>query len=597
MSRSDHSTQKHIMIKYVYRQYKDAAMRYKRYVFPPLILAAPARILSDYISPLFIAHILNAITKGQDASFMTLLPWALGFIIVPFMGELLWRYIIWVLNKADAYIMQYLSEKTFARLIEREYSFHADNFAGALVAKANRYASAFEPLFDTLVFEVSGMLVPAVFALCIIASISWPIALAFIAVLLVYVSILYVLTRRRFGLTKARAEGESHQTAVLADAISNSVSIKTFANTAHERSLFHKASTDLTKKRIKSWDYQNIPIDLMTTNVIIGLNGLAVIGAIYAYNYSGMSAGSLYLIITYTLQLTSKFWNFGRIIKGLETNFGNAVEMAVILEEPIKITDQENTKEIAHVKERNAAIAFNNISFGYSDGEKIFTNLQLDVKPGEKIGLVGVSGGGKTTLTKLLLRFYDIQEGEITINGTSITDFKQNDLRKFISYVPQEPALFHRTIKENISYGSLHASDAEIFSAAKDSHADEFIAKLPKGYDTLVGERGIKLSGGQRQRIAIARAMLKNAPILVLDEATSALDSESEALIQDALWRLMEGRTAMVIAHRLSTIQHLDRIIVIDNGAITEQGSHQSLLAKKGTYAKLWAHQSGGFLE
>jgi ATP-binding cassette subfamily B protein len=335
----------------------------------------------------------------------------------------------------------------------------------------------------------------------------------------------------------------------------------------------------------------------MTTNVIIGLNGLAVLGAIYAYNYSGMSAGSLYLIITYTLQLTSKFWNFGRIIKGLETNFGNAVEMAVILEEPIKITDAKKTNEIVHTNERNAAVSFSNVSFAYSDGEKIFENLQLDVKPGEKIGLVGVSGGGKTTLTKLLLRFYDIQEGKITINGESIAELKQNELRRFISYVPQEPALFHRTIKENISYGNLRATNEDVLLAAHNSHADEFIQKLPKGYDTLVGERGIKLSGGQRQRIAIARAMLKDAPILVLDEATSALDSESESLIQDALWRLMEGRTAMVIAHRLSTIQHLDRIIVIDNGSITEQGSHQELLVQKGTYAKLWTHQSGGFLK
>ncbi|MFO0882361.1 MAG: ABC transporter ATP-binding protein [Candidatus Saccharimonadales bacterium] len=586
------------MVKYVYRQYKDAALTFKRYTLPPLFLAAPARILVEYVSPLFIAHILNAITKGTNASFKELLPWAIGFIVAPFIGELLWRTNFWFLNRGDALSMQYLSEKAFARLIEREYAFHADNFAGALVAKTNRYASAFEPLYDTLVFEVSGMLIPTVFALCIIASISWPIALILLAVLCVYVWILYILTSRRFSLTKARAAAETKQTATLADAITNSLSIKTFANAAHERKIFHRVSADLSKKRIVSWDYQNIPIDLMTTNVIIGLNGVAVIGAIYAYNYSGLSAGSLYLIITYTLQLTGKFWNFGRIIKSLETNIGNAVEMAVILEEPISITDKPDVKKIPSDLPKNAAISFEDVTFSYNEKkDAIFDNLSLQINPGERIGLVGVSGGGKTTITKLLLRFYDIQSGQIKINDTPINRMSQDDLRSLISYVPQEPALFHRSLKDNIGYAKLDASDDEILQAARVSHADEFISKLPDGYETLVGERGIKLSGGQRQRIAIARAMIKNAPILVLDEATSALDSESEVLIQDALWKLMEGRTAIVIAHRLSTIQHMDKIFVIDNGTIIEEGSHKELLSKKnGQYARLWAHQSGGFI-
>lgn len=585
------------MIKYVYYQYKDAVMRYKRYTLPPLFIAAPARILVEYISPLFIAHILNSITAGQNASFRELLPWAIGFIAAPFIGELLWRMNFWFLNRGDALAMQYLSEKAFAKIIEREYSFHADNFAGALVAKTNRYAAAFEPLYDTLVFEVSGMLIPTLFALVIIASISWPIAVIFIIVLCMYVWVLFILTRRRFSMTKARAEAETKQTAVLADAISNSMSIKTFANDKHERRLFHVASKDLAYKRTKSWDYQNMPIDFMTTNVIIGLNGVAIIGAIYAYNYAGMSAGSLYLIITYTLQLTSKFWNFGRIIKSLETNIGNAVEMAVILEQPVSIVDKPAIKNMSEIPVSNAHISFKNVSFGYNDGGHIFHNLNLEIGAGEKVGLVGISGGGKTTITKLLLRFYDIQSGEIQINGTAIDQISQHELRKLISFVPQEPALFHRSIRENISYGKLHATNKEIVRVAKNAHANEFITKLAHQYETLVGERGVKLSGGQRQRIAIARAMLKDSPILVLDEATSALDSESEALIQDALWKLMKGRTAIVIAHRLSTIQRMDRIIVIDNGVIIEQGTHKELVKKKGAYARLWAHQSGGFVE
>lgn len=227
----------------------------------------------------------------------------------------------------------------------------------------------------------------------------------------------------------------------------------------------------------------------------------------------------------------------------------------------------------------------------------MFRKFSLRIKPGEKIGLVGHSGSGKTSLTKLLLRFADINDGEITIDGQNITHITQDDLRRHIAYVPQEPLLFHRTIAENISYARPDSDQQEIESVAKMAHADEFIVKLAKGYDTLVGERGVKLSGGQRQRVAIARAMLKNSPILLLDEATSALDSESEILIQKALWTLMENRTAIVIAHRLSTIQKMDRIIVLDNGRVIEEGSHKELLRKTGKYAELWTHQSGGFLE
>jgi ATP-binding cassette, subfamily B, bacterial len=252
--------------------------------------------------------------------------------------------------------------------------------------------------------------------------------------------------------------------------------------------------------------------------------------------------------------------------------------------------------EVAHMD--RGAIMFNKVAFSHDgDNDPLFEDFSLTIKPGEKVGLVGHSGSGKTTFTRLLLRFSDIQGGEILIDGQNIAHVTQDDLRRAIAYVPQEPLLFHRSIKENIAYGQPEATIASIKAVAKLAHAGEFIDKLPDGYNTLVGERGVKLSGGQRQRVAIARAMLKNAPILLLDEATSALDSESEVLIQDALWKLMEGRTAIVIAHRLSTIQKMDRIVVLDDGKIVEQGSHKELLQAKGSYAKLWAHQSGGFIE
>jgi ATP-binding cassette subfamily B protein len=272
--------------------------------------------------------------------------------------------------------------------------------------------------------------------------------------------------------------------------------------------------------------------------------------------------------------------------------------MAEILQISPEVKDPDQPREL-HAY--SGEVRFRDVTFKYPENNKakpLFENLELNIRAGEKIGLVGPSGGGKTTITKLLLRFMDIQNGSIEIDGQNIAEVTQNDLRKAITYVPQEPLLFHRSIAENIAYGKLNATQEEIEDAAKKAHAHEFISQLPLGYETLVGERGVKLSGGQRQRIAIARAMIKDAPILVLDEATSALDSESEKLIQDALWKLMDGKTTLVIAHRLSTIQHMDRIVVLDKGKIVEQGSHTELLQNsKGLYAKLWAHQSGGFLE
>jgi ATP-binding cassette subfamily B protein len=275
---------------------------------------------------------------------------------------------------------------------------------------------------------------------------------------------------------------------------------------------------------------------------------------------------------------------------------GDASDMIEILGITPEILDP---KEPEQVRIDRGDIRFKAVTFQHDGSDDaLFTGLNLHIKPGEKVGLVGHSGSGKTTLTRLLLRFSDIQDGEILIDGQNIAKITQDDLRRHIAYVPQEPLLFHRSIAENIAYGSPEASQESIAAVAKMASADGFIATLPQGYETLVGERGVKLSGGQRQRIAIARAMLKNAPILALDEATSALDSESEMLIQKALWKLMEGRTAIVIAHRLSTIQKMDRIIVLEDGRVVEEGSHKELVARQhGTYAKLWAHQSGGFIE
>jgi ATP-binding cassette subfamily B protein len=287
-------------------------------------------------------------------------------------------------------------------------------------------------------------------------------------------------------------------------------------------------------------------------------------------------------------------WEFNRIYRNLEGALTDAAQFGELLLDPPRVVDVSAPRPFAP---DHYGVDLREVSFRHSPEQPLlFDRFALTVPPGTKVGLVGRSGGGKTTLTRLLLRFVDVEGGAIAIGGQPIDRISQAALRQAIAYVPQDPAMFHRTIADNIRFARPDASDADVHRAAAMAHAAEFIEALPAGYDTLVGERGVKLSGGQRQRIAIARAILKDAPILILDEATSSLDSESEAHIQDALWTLMAGRTAIVIAHRLSTVRGMDELVVLEHGRIVEQGSHESLLAVGEHYASLWSHQSGGFL-
>jgi ATP-binding cassette subfamily B protein len=286
-------------------------------------------------------------------------------------------------------------------------------------------------------------------------------------------------------------------------------------------------------------------------------------------------------------------FEFNQIYRRLESSMTEAAQFTELLLDPPTVLDPPTPEPLAP---RDSGVRFDKVTFAHAGAAPIFEGLDLDVAAGARIGLVGRSGGGKTTLTRLLLRMSDVNGGRILIGGQDISRLRQSDLRSLIAYVPQEPAMFHRTLRDNIAFARPGASDEEILAAAEAAHVTEFAEQLPEGFRTLVGERGVKLSGGQRQRVALARAILRDAPVLLLDEATSALDSESEILVQDALWRLMKGRTALVVAHRLSTVAGMDRLVVLDHGRVVEQGSHEELLTAQGAYARLWQHQSGGFL-
>ena len=306
----------------------------------------------------------------------------------------------------------------------------------------------------------------------------------------------------------------------------------------------------------------------------------------------GITPGTLVVMFTYTYNLTNQFNFINAGLQKFNRAFGDASGMTAVLDEPRLVADAPDAADLAVTR---GDIDFAGIGFSYEDGSattRVFEDFNLQIPAGQRIGLVGMSGSGKTTLTKLLLRLSDIQEGTITVDGQDISQITQQSLRRQIAYVPQEPLLFHRSIAENIAYGRPDATMEQIREAAQQANALEFIEQLPQGFETVTGERGVKLSGGQRQRIAIARAMLADCPVLVLDEATSALDSESEHLVQDALSKLMAGRTAIVVAHRLSTVASLDRIVVLSNGRIVEDGPHAELVEYGGAYAHLWARQT-----
>jgi ATP-binding cassette subfamily B protein len=554
-------------------------------------------IADQFLSPLLLAVTFDKLGAGHGhLNFWHDFGWILLlYALIKIVATLLWRVIIWILWGFEVEIGRELAMRCFNYLTNQSYEFHSNHFAGALVSQTTKFVHAFEALFDQFSFSIWTNIIAFVATAVILA----PRAPLYVAVFILC-SIIYIigLVLRRhiqqpFNDRTARAQSE--QTAQLADTLTNLQTIKTFAHEKYEAQRFDRytARTQASEYATRKVNNTN---DLIFSGINNSMSWLALFFGIYVVVNNHAQVGTLYLITTYTINLLNRLWDLNNNMRNITRSLGDARDMTEMLEQETDVKDPANPEKDNISR---GEVRFDKVTFAYPENEEdaLFDSLSLKIKPGEKVGLVGPSGGGKTTITKLLLRFMDIQNGEIKIDNQDISKITQADLRSHIAYVSQEPILFHRSLAENIGYGNQEADQQAIEGVAKLAHAHEFISQLPKGYETLVGERGVKLSGGQRQRVAIARAMLKNAPILVLDEATSALDSESEVLIQDALWKLMENRTAIVIAHRLSTIQKMDRIIVLEDGKVVEEGSHKELLGENGVYARLWTHQSGGFME
>jgi ATP-binding cassette subfamily B protein len=481
-------------------------------------------------------------------------------------------------------------------MLAKDLSFFHNNFAGSLTKRTSDYALRFEIVTDTLGFLVVPQFLPLIFVCIILWHFSPLLVFGLVGMMALTILCVIPLINRRQKLVDKREAARNVVAGHVADVYTNIDAVRTFSHEPYEQAIHTQQVKDMMKKTRRSWDYQNQRVFLVTSPLYVLTNVIGLIIALSLGNGNADRIGEIFITFSYYATFTRSMFDFNQIYRQVEGAMTEVSQFTALQLDKPKLQDPEHPVPLHITK---TEVVFRDISFTYSDGaqEPLFSDFNLVIKSGEKVGLVGRSGGGKTTITKLLLRLMDVTGGEILIDGQNIAALSQADLRSVIGYVPQDPVMFHRSLADNIRYGKLDATDDEVQRAARQAHAADFIALLPDGYNTLVGERGIKLSGGQRQRIAIARAMLKNAPLLVLDEATSALDSESERTIQTALWELMKDKTALVIAHRLSTIQKMDRIIVLDNGTIIEEGSHADLLKQGGLYATLWNHQSGGFIE
>ncbi|KKU82157.1 MAG: ABC transporter-related protein [Parcubacteria group bacterium GW2011_GWA1_47_8] len=542
---------------------------YKKFFDALLLPQAKAELAPELIHIIFVALLLNGAA------------W------------ICWRVGSYSIARVQAMSMATLRQQAYDHLLYHSYSFFANNFTGALVQRVGRYARAFERLTDRMGWDIIPLIVRVVGSVIITAYIFPALALIIFGWVVLYMTVNYFYSRWRLKYNLEMVVADSRTTAVLSDSITNQNNIDIFSQHAKEKKYFKEVTEDQAKITLRNW-LAGQGLDAIQAALIFLIEFAIFYFTIRYWEQGLVTVGTFILVQLYVLGLGRRLWDFGRIIRDFYEGYADAKEMVEIMKLPYEIKDVPTAAPL-HVS--SGEIVFRDVTFAFNQTREVLQNINFTIKAGEKIALVGPSGAGKTTFVRLLLRFYDVTSGRVLIDGQDIRHATLEKLRNNVSLVPQDPLLFHRTIMENIRYGKSSATDAEVMEAARLAHCDEFIRSLPKQYETYVGERGIKLSGGERQRVAIARAILKNAPILVLDEATSSLDSHSEALIQDALDTLMKDKTVVVVAHRLSTIRKMDRIAVLKDGAILEEGTHEDLTKQNGSlYAKLWDLQAGGFL-
>ena len=569
------------------------------YILAFALLSAAVSVYEAWLFS-FLGQVVDLLTtwqQGGDAAAQeSRVLWGMGLVMVGSIALVALRTM--VQHQILAINLPLRLRWDFHRLMLRQsLSFFSDEFSGRVTTKVMQTALAVRDVLFTLIEILPGIGVYFIAIIALAGGFAAKLMLPFVGWLILFGLAMWYFVPRLGQVGQEQAHARSSMTGRISDAYTNIATVKLFSHSNREAHFARAAMEDFKNTGFRQMRLVS-QFEIVNQALVVGLLMAAGGYALWLWHLGEIGTGAVAAITAMALringmshwimwQMTSLFENIGTLEDGMGT-----------LTRGAKVQDAPNAGALTT---SGGAVTFDNVSFNYNGERQVLDGLSLDIRAGEKIGLVGRSGAGKSTLINLLLRFYDVDSGEIRIDGQNIAHVTQDSLRSAIGMVTQDTSLLHRSIRDNIAYGRPDATDEQVRAAAASAQAHEFIDQLSdrqghSGYDTLVGERGIKLSGGQRQRVAIARVMLKNAPILLLDEATSALDSEVEVAIQESLDHMMQGKTVIAIAHRLSTIAAMDRLIVMDQGRILEQGTHAQLLAKNGIYARLWQHQSGGFL-
>jgi len=570
-------------------------------LFIGLFAVGFAVALIEVMIPVFIGKVVTLVTASKPEELLaTAWPWLLGMAgVLLVLRPLASTSQHLLMNQAiAANVSNRIRWQNHWHVSRQSWAFFQNDFAGRIATRVMQTGPAIRESLVSLLTAVWFILIYGTSSLILLASADRWLALPVLLWFAGYMIMLRIFVPRMRDKSKVMSETRSMLTGRIVDTYTNIVTVKLFARAKDEDGYVREAIDQHTGRF-----HESLRLNTLFALTLTVLNSMLVTStgafAILLWRYGYVGVGTVAMALPMTMQIISASGWVAWQITDIFENIGVVQEGMLTIARPHTLVDRPDARALTVTR---GEIRFENIRFGYGRESGLIDGLTLDVRPGEKIGLVGRSGAGKSTLVNLLLRFFDLEGGRILIDGQDISDVSQESLRAHISMVTQDTSLLHRSIRDNIRYGYPDASEAAIVAAAEMAHAHEFIVELEdwkgrRGYDAHVGERGVKLSGGQRQRVAIARVILKNAPILVLDEATSALDSEVEAAIQSSLSTLMRGRTVIAIAHRLSTIAQMDRLIVLDRGRIVEQGSHDELLRHNGHYASLWRRQSGGFID